>query len=211
MAFGSPVSLFVAFGATGITCRAVSLASWELLCAVGTVLGGCRWWVTIAIVAGVGCSPLVLVDCIHRFGTVGDLFPGMLDGKMVHHNVSQLTGGCHEWLCHKFPKELSLMAVQMDNTVMQFVLTMLIIDHLTVIHQCLDACNESLRVLSQPGHNIFKLSKVHMGVDIMCSSLSDLVEEGRSFCLGCFLFLLAAGRHLLCMHLQGFPWLQRHI
>ena len=96
------------------------------------------------------------------------------------------------------------MAVCMDNTVMQFLLTMLIIDHLTVVHQCLDACNKILGVLSQPGHNIFKLSKTHMGVDIMCHSLLDSVEEGRNFCLGCFLFLFAASRHPLCVHLQGF-------
>ena len=43
---------------------------------------------TIAIVAGVGCLPLVLEDCIHRFGAVGDLFLGMLNGKVVHSNVS---------------------------------------------------------------------------------------------------------------------------
>ena len=64
-----------------------------LLGAVGTVLGGCRWCVTMAAVAGVGCLPLVLADCVHRFGAVGDLFPGMLDGKVVHSNLSQLTGG----------------------------------------------------------------------------------------------------------------------
>ena len=159
---------------------------------------------TIAIVAGVGHSPLVLADCIHRFGAVGDLFLGMLDGKLVHSDVSLLIGGHLEWLDHKFPKELSLMAVCMDNMAMQFMLVMLIIDHLAVVHQCLDACNEILEVLSQPGHNIFEFSKAHMGVDIMCHSLLDLVEEGRSFCLGCFLFLFAASRHPLCMHLQGF-------
>ena len=96
------------------------------------------------------------------------------------------------------------MAVCMDDMVMQFMLSVLIIDHLTVIPQCLDACNEILGVLSQPSHNIFKFSKVHIGVDIICHSLLDLVVEGRSFCLGCFLFLFAAHRHPLCMHLQGF-------
>ena len=123
---------------------------------------------------------------------------------MVHSSVSQLTGGCLEGLCHKFPKELSLMAVCTDNMMMQFVLMMLIIDHLAAVHQCFDVCNEILRVLSQPGHNIFKFSKVHMGVDVMCHSLLDSVEEGRSFHLGCFLFLFAAHRHPLCVHLQGF-------
>ena len=57
---------------------------------------------TIALVAGVGHLPFVLVDSIHCFGAVGDLFPGMLDGKVVHSNVSQLIGGCLEWLGHKF-------------------------------------------------------------------------------------------------------------
>ena len=96
------------------------------------------------------------------------------------------------------------MAVCMDCTAMQLMLVVLIIDHLTEVHQCLDVCNEILGVLSQPGHNIFKFSKTHMGVDIVCHSLLDLVKEGRSFCLGHLLFLFAAHRHPLCMHLQGF-------
>ena len=90
------------------------------------------------------------------------------------------------------------------NMAMQFMLTMLIIDHLAAVHQCLDVCNEILGVLSQPGHNILVFSKAHMGVDIMCPALLDLVEEGRSFCLGHFLFLFAAHRHPLHMQLQGF-------
>ena len=80
----------------GIMCQAVCSADWVLSCAVGTVLGGCRWCVTIAVVAGVGHSPLVLVESIHHFGVVGDLSPGMLDGKVVHSNISQLAGGCLE-------------------------------------------------------------------------------------------------------------------
>ena len=76
------------------------------------------------------------------------------------------------------------MAVCMDDTVTQFMLSVLIVDDLTAVHQCLDACNEILGVLSHPGHNIFEFSKVHMGVDIVCHSLLDLVKEGRSFCLG---------------------------
>ena len=204
MAFGSPVSNLVAFGTMGIMCRAVCSASWVLLGGVGTVLGGCRWCVTTAVVAGVGHLLLVLADSAHHFGAVGDLFPGMLDGKVVHSNVSQLIGGCLEWLCHKFSKELSLMAVCTDDMATQVLLAMLIIDHLAAVHQCLDSCNKILGVLSQPGHNIFEFSKVHMGVDIVCHFLLDSVEEGRSFCLGCFLFLFAAGRHPLCMYLQGF-------
>ena len=179
---------------------AVCSAGWVLSCAVGTVLGGCRWCVTIAVVAGVGHLPFVLSDSIHHFGAVGDLFPGVLDGKVVPSNVSQLIGWCLEWLCHKFYKELSLMAVCMDNMAMQFMLTMLIIDHLAVVHQCLDVFDEILGVLSQPDHNIFKFSKTHMGVDIVCHFLLDSVEESRSFHLGHFLFLFAAGWHPLCMH-----------
>ena len=92
----------------------------------------------------------------------------------------------------------------MDNMVMQLMLSVLIIDHLSVVHQCLDVCDEILGVLSQPGHNILKFSKVHMGVDIMCHSLLYSVEEGSSFCLGHSPFLFAASGHPLCMHLQGF-------
>ena len=99
---------------------------------------------TIAIVAGVDHLPFVLADCVHRFGAVGDLFLGMLDGKVVHRNPSQLDGGCLQWLGHKFPKELSLMAVCMDDMAMQFVLAMLITDHLTAVHQCLDVCDKIL-------------------------------------------------------------------
>ena len=96
------------------------------------------------------------------------------------------------------------MAVSTDDTAMQFVLAMLIIDHLAAVHQCLDACNKFLGVLSQSGYNLFKFSKMHMGVDIVCHSLLDSVKEGRSFCLGCLLFLFAVSWHPLCMHFQGF-------
>ena len=167
MACWSPMSHFVAFGTTGITCQAVCSVSWVLSGAVGTVLGECRWCVTIAGVAGVGHLPFVLADSVHYFGVVGDLFPGVLDCKVVHSNVRQLIGGCLEWLGHKFPKELSLVVVCTDDTATQFVLVMLIIDHLTVVHQCLDACHEILEVLSQPGHDIFEFSKMHMGVDVV--------------------------------------------
>ena len=155
---------------------------------------------TMAAVAGVDHLPFVLADCVHRFGAVVDLFSGMLDGKVVHSNVSQLTGGCLKWLGHKVSKELSLMAVCTDDMAMQFMLVMLIIYHLTVVHQCLGACDKILGVLSWPGHNLFKFSKVHMGFDIVYHSLLDSVKEGRSFCLDCFLFLFVANWHPLCMH-----------
>ena len=96
------------------------------------------------------------------------------------------------------------MAVLSDNMAMQLVLSMLIIDHLAMVHQCLDVCNKILGVLSWSGHNILKFSEGHMGVDIVCHSLLDSVKEGRSFCLGHSPFLIIAGRHLLHMHLQGF-------
>ena len=88
MAFQSPMSNLVAFGAMGIPCGAVCSASWVLSSAVGAVLGGCRWCVTTTIVTGVGCSMLVMADCVHRFGAVGDLFSGMLNGEVVHNDVS---------------------------------------------------------------------------------------------------------------------------
>ena len=171
---------------------------------LGAVLGGCGWCATIAIVTGVGCSMPVIVDCVHRFGAVGDLFLGMLNGKVVHGDITYLTRGCLEWFGHKFSKELSLMAVCLDDTTMQLMLSVLIIDHFTTVYQCLDVCDKIFGVLSQPGYHIFELSKVHMGVDVVCHSLLDSVKEGRSFCLGCSLFLFTASRHLLCMHLQGF-------
>ena len=96
------------------------------------------------------------------------------------------------------------MAVCMDDMATQLMLMVLIIDHLAVVHQGLDACDEVLGVLSQPGHNIFKFSKVHMGVDIMCHSLVYSVKEGISFHLGHSLLLFTASRHPLCVHLQGF-------
>ena len=38
---------------------------------------------TIAVVAGVDCPPFVLADCVYRFGAVGDLFPGIMDGEVI--------------------------------------------------------------------------------------------------------------------------------
>ena len=84
MAFWSEVSNLVAFGTIRIPCS----ASWVLFCAIGAVLGGCRWCVTMTIVTCVGCSMLVVADCIHRFGAVGDLFLGMLNGEVVDGDVS---------------------------------------------------------------------------------------------------------------------------
>ena len=80
------------------------------------------------------------------------------------------------------------MAVCMDDMVMHLMVIVLIIDHLTVVHQGLDACNEILGVLSQPGHSVFEFSEVHMGVDVVCHFLVYSVKEGRSFHLGHSLF-----------------------
>ena len=155
---------------------------------------------TMAAVAGVDHLPFVLVDCVHRFGAVGDLFPGMLDGKVVHSYVSQLIGGCLEWLGHRFPKEFSLLAVCTDDMVMQFVLAMLIIDHLAAVHQCLDACNEILGVLSWPGYNLFEFSKMHVGVDVMCLPCWIRSRKAEAFALVAFCSsLLPVGIHV-CMH-----------
>ena len=46
------------------------------------------WCVTITIATGTGSLVLVVADCIHRFGAVGNLFLSLLDGKVVHCNVS---------------------------------------------------------------------------------------------------------------------------
>ena len=78
---------------------------------------------------------------------------------------------------------------------------------LIILQQSISVLMHAMRswgVISQPGHNILKFSQVHMGVDVMCHSLLDSVEEDRSFCLGHSLFLFAASRISLCMHLQGF-------
>ena len=43
---------------------------------------------TITIVTGVGSSVPVMADCVHRFGSFRDLFLSMLNGEVVHCNVS---------------------------------------------------------------------------------------------------------------------------
>ena len=84
--------------------------------------------------------------------------------------------GVLKGLAISFPRRLSLVAVCTDDMVMQFMLTMLIIDHFAAVHQCLDVCNVILGVLSQPGYYLFEFSKMHMGVDVMCHSLLDSVK-----------------------------------
>ena len=50
------------------------------------------------------------------------------------------------------------MAVGMDNTPMQLVLSVFIIDHVAAVHQCFDVHNKILGVLSRPSYNILKFS-----------------------------------------------------
>ena len=50
------------------------------------------------------------------------------------------------------------MAIGTDDTSVQLVLLVFIIDHLAVVHQCFDASNKILWVLSGPGYNILKVS-----------------------------------------------------
>ena len=40
------------------------------------------------ITTGAGSSVLVMADCIHGLEAVGDLFLSLLNGKVVHCNVS---------------------------------------------------------------------------------------------------------------------------
>ena len=49
-----------------------------------------------------------------------------------------------------------------------------------------------------------QVHQAHMGVGVVCHSLLDSIKEGRSFCLGHFLFIFTASWHPLCMHFQGF-------
>ena len=44
----------------------------------------------------------------------------------------------------------------MDDMLMQLVLLVFIIVHLTAVHQCFDTHNKFLMSLSQPGYNILK-------------------------------------------------------
>ena len=67
---------------------AVCSAGLVLSCAIGVVLGGCRWCVTITIVSGIDFLVSVMADHIHRLGAVGDLFLSMLNGKVVYCDVS---------------------------------------------------------------------------------------------------------------------------
>ena len=88
----------------------------------------------------------------------------------------------------------------MDDVATHLVLMVLIIDHLTVVHQSLDASNEILGVLSQPGHNILEFSEAHMGVDIVCHCLVYSVEEGRAFALvSLYSSLLPVGINCACI------------
>ena len=58
----------------------------------------------MAAVAGMDGPPFVLADSVHRFGTVGDLFPGMLDGKVVHRMPASLLESVMNDLAISFPR-----------------------------------------------------------------------------------------------------------
>ena len=121
--------------------------------------------------------------------------------------IIQLAGGCLEWLGHKFPKELSHMVVCMDDTV---TCSLCLHDaHHWSSHSgpSVSWCmwHEILGVISWPGHNIFEFSEVHMGVDMSCVIPCWIwSRKVEAFTLVTFWFLFAAGRHPLCMYLQGF-------
>ena len=66
----------------------------SLFCQLGAVV--CNWdspWREQVVCGHYHCNwcwllDAVIVYCINRFGPVGDLFSGMLNGKVVHSNVS---------------------------------------------------------------------------------------------------------------------------
>ena len=87
-----------------------------------------------------------------------------------------------------------------DDMAMQFMLVVLIIDHLTVVHQCLDVCNEILGVLSWPDYYLFEFSKTHMGVDDMCHSCWIRSRKAEAFALVAFCSsLLPVAIHCACI------------
>ena len=57
-----------------------------------------------AVVPGVGCSPLVLADSVHRFGAVGDLFPGVLDGEVFTAMSASSVEGVLNGFAISFPR-----------------------------------------------------------------------------------------------------------
>ena len=92
------------------------------------------------------------------------------------------------------------MVVCTDDMAMQFVLAVLITDHLSAVHQCLDACDEILGVLSWPGYNLLEFSKMHMGVDVMCHSCWIWSRKAEAFALVAFCSsLLLVGIHCACI------------
>ena len=132
--------------------------------AIGAVPGGCEWCVTITIMAGAGCSVLMMAVCVHRFESCGRLVlehVGWQSGSLQC-QFSSLEG-VFEGFVHKLVKELSFMAIGTYNMLAQLMLLVFIIYHLTVVHQCFDVCDKVLRVLSRPGYNVLKFPLVAHG------------------------------------------------
>ena len=92
------------------------------------------------------------------------------------------------------------MAVCTDYMAMQFMLAMLITDHLAVVHQCLDVCNKILH--ASPGLAMISLSSsrctwVLMSCVIPCWNQS---RKAEAFALVAFCSsLLPVGIHCACI------------
>ena len=178
----------------------------SMLCWLGAVV--CSWGSSWSV--QMVCDHCYCGWCVSLATCPGRLHPQVWScGRLVPRHAEWQSGSqqCQlackrvpEWFCHKFPKVLSLMAVCTDNMATQFVLTVLIIDHLTVVHQCLDVCDKILRVLSWPGYSIFKFSKVHMGVELWVIPCLIQSRKTEAFTLVTFCSsLLPIGTHCTCI------------
>ena len=92
------------------------------------------------------------------------------------------------------------MVVCTDDTATQFVLMMLIIDHLAAVHQCLDACDKILGVLSWSGYNLLS-SPRHTWVLTSCIIPCWIwLRKPEAFALVTFCSsLLPVGIHCACI------------
>ena len=79
-----------------------------------------------------------------------------------------------------------------------------IVDHLTSIHDGLDAGYEFLGVFVGLRYDVLQLGQSHMCVYFMRHPILYPLEEGRSICLGCFSFLFSSRWSPLCMELKRF-------
>ena len=201
MAFWSPVSHLVTFGATGIQCGEVCSACWVLSCAIGAVLGGCRWCVTITIVTGVGCLALLMADCIPQVWSCGRLVLGHAEWQSGSASSQEgLLNGFFIGFPRSFPLWQYAWMMQQCSSCLQC-------SSLIILQWSISVLMHATRSWGfSPGLATTSSSSPRCTWVLMSSGHSLLysVEEGRSFCLGHSLFLFAACRHPLCMHLQGF-------